>query len=278
MQEWGGPAEFSNAHAVMGVLGREPFGRAPRELRRARLAEILKDEIIPRLAAARRKAAAVDVPKPRLSADPATLTRLLIAGRLSDARAEIEARLAAGATPQMVMLEDFALAARRFQELWESDRCDFFDVTVGLGALRNLAKDVAVDDARPLPAGAPAILILLAPGETHELGADIVQSFFRLAGWRAVRGDSRNFLRALARDSFDVAGFSLSCDRFADSLRAAIRAARSASRNPALTILVGGPIFAGRPGLAESLGADVCANDANAAVQLPDALLEALRL
>jgi MerR family transcriptional regulator, light-induced transcriptional regulator len=278
MQEWCGTAEISSARGPFDDGGEGREGRASAELRRANLAQILKVEVLPRLVAVRPMAAPGRSPNRPKPADPEALAKMLVAGRLSEARAEIVARIDSGATHRAVMLEDLAAAARRLGELWESDACDFFDVTVGLGALRNLAKDINAEDVLPTAAGAPAILILLTPGETHELGADMVESFFRVAGWRAVRGQNRTFLRLLERVWFDVAGFSLSCERCIEALRAAIRHARVASRNPKITILVGGPIFAVRPGLAESLGADICASDAKATVHLPYSLLEALRL
>jgi MerR family transcriptional regulator, light-induced transcriptional regulator len=272
MQEWSGSAEIPQARASM-RRRRATEGVQNSAGLREKLSEILKARILPLPLAARPKTAA---PAPvRSSLDPEGFAKQLVEGRLDDARAAIAARLASGATPLQVMIEDLSPAARWFGELWVRDDCDFFDVTLVTGALRKLLQEIAPDDARPLRARAPSILILLAPGETHSLGADIVASVFRQAGWSAVRGDNRTFLAALARRRHDVVGFSLSSDRHVGALAQAIGSARSVSRNPKLKILVGGPVFAEQPELADKLGADVCASGGDIAVQLPHTLLEA---
>jgi len=241
---------------------------------REHLSEILKERSLPLpLASLRLKAAAPA--EVRSSLDPEWFAKQLVEGRLDEARAAIGARLASGATPLQVMIEDLSSAARWLGELWVRDDCDFFDATLVAGALRELLREMAPDDARPLRARAPSILILLAPGETHSLGVDIVSSVFRQAGWSTLRGDSRTYLEALARRRHDVVGFSLSSDRHLGALAQAIGLARSVSRNPKLKILVGGPVFAEQPGLADKLGADACASGRDIAVQLPHTLLEA---
>jgi methanogenic corrinoid protein MtbC1 len=52
-----------------------------------------------------------------------------------------------------------------------------------------------------------------------------------------------------------------------------IRGLRRASRNPAVGIMVGGAILAGRPGLAAEVGADLSAKDAREAVDRADAFV-----
>ena len=100
----------------------------------------------------------------------------------------------------------------------------------------------------------------------------MVAAVFRFAGWRALRTGSGDVSACLAREWFDAVGFSLSCDRHIESLRSAIRAVREVSRNRKITILVGGPAFAERPGLGERLGANVCPPAGDIAAGFPDAI------
>jgi hypothetical protein len=148
---------------------------------------------------------------------------------MDEARRRIAARLRSGATAQSVALDDIGAAARRLGELWGDDDCDFFAVTFATRALSLLLRDVWPDAGLAPAEGAPSILLAMAPGETHDLGADVVAGLFRLAGWRAERCETRDIPDALASESFDVAGFSLSCDRFAGTLAGAIAEARAAS-------------------------------------------------
>ena len=104
----------------------------------------------------------------------------------------------------------------------------------------------------------------------------MVESFFRSTGWRTLASDGSSFRAALAREWFVAVGFSLSCDRFAESLQRAIADARAASRNPRSKILAGGAIFGQRLGLARRLGADLCAATAEAAIHISRALLREL--
>ena len=202
----------------------------------------------------------------------------MLQGQSDEARAQIESRLGGGATAHAVMIDDLGPAARKLGALWENDECDFVEVTLGLRVLRDLLRRMMPEDLWGPSGTTPSILILLAPGETHELGADMVESFFRTAGWRTERADAVTARTALAEGWYDAVGFSLSCDRFVEPLRAAIAQARAISRNPSLRVLLGGALFAERPNLAGDLGADFCAADADAAVHLARTLLQRAEL
>ena len=233
----------------------------------------------PRLLAQGRSRPAEEVPSRRrvpARADPEGLARCLVAGRLEEARATLAARLACGATPAGLMLRDIAPAARRLGVWWAEDSCDFLDVTRAAGGLGDLLRDISCDEEAP--ADAPSIVVAPAPGETHGLGAEIAARIFRLAGWRAVCCAAHELCAKLAGDGFDVAGFSLGCDRFAAGLSDAIAAARAASRNSGLAIVLGGAAVACQPGLAAGLDVEACFAGRDIAVQYPIRLLRALRL
>ncbi len=274
----GGAADFSTIPATSscaeGNRQRRQFGG----LRRGRLAEILGQELLPRLLSEARVSANDQHSRGVSRTDPKALALSLISGQRAQAKALIMTRLRLGATAASVMLEDLAPAARELGELWRRDECDFFDVTVATQALREMVRELAPVHSAFRNSQTASILLSTAPGETHELGADIVAAMFRFAGWRAVRCESGNVSGRLAREEFDAVGFSLSCDRHFEALRGAIRAAREASRNRSLTILVGGPVFAAHPERAARLGVDVCASMRDLAYGFPDSIPRFKRL
>ena len=108
-------------------------------------------------------------------------------------------------------------------------------MTFAARALGVLLREVAPDAGAPLSPRAPSAILTLAPGETHELGADVVASLFRLAGWRVERCESAELAGRLAGEAFDVAGFSLSCDALCR--RAARRHRRGRARRRAVAAL-----------------------------------------
>jgi MerR family transcriptional regulator, light-induced transcriptional regulator len=261
MDNWGAADISTNPAAVSRAEGnrqRRPLG----EIRPDRLKEILRAEVLPRLLSGARRPANDERSQGFVHANPKALAFSLISGRIAQARALITTRLRSGATAANVMLEDLAPAARELEEFWRRDECDFFDVTIASQALRDMVRNLA---PAPAPSALPhpqtaSLIVSTAPGENHELGGDIVTAMFRFAGWRAVRCQGGDVCARLAREWFDAAAFSLSCDRHIESLRGVIQAAREVSRNRRLTILVGGPVFAARPELAGRLGADTCAS------------------
>ena len=72
----------------------------------------------------------------------------------------------------------------------------------------------------------------------------------------------------------DVVGFSLACDERLETVYQEIRGVRRASRNPGLSVMVGGPPFVANPLLAAELGADGTATDGRQAVAQAQALVE----
>lgn len=180
---------------------------------------------------------------------------------------------------ETIYLGLIAPAARRLGAMWEADDCDFAQVTLGLWRLQNLMFDLAPQlpatwVARPeTPRRA---LLAPMPGSQHTFGLLMVSEFFRRAGWevwsdpRASEGD----LTALVRSEwFDLIGLSVGMDGHVAPLGSMILGLRRASRNPGVGIMIGGPILAGRQGLADEVGADLWAMDAREAVERADAFV-----
>jgi methanogenic corrinoid protein MtbC1 len=182
-------------------------------------------------------------------------------------------------TLERIYLGLVAPAARRLGELWEEDRCDFAQVTLGLWRLQNLVFDLSPQ----LPEGFTArpdqprrVLLAAAPGSQHTLGLLMVSEFFRHAGWDvwsdpcASEGD----LVALVRSEwFDLIGLSIGVDSQALPVKSVALALRSASRNPRVGVMIGGPLLLEHPHMVAEVGADFTAADARQAVERADAFV-----
>jgi methanogenic corrinoid protein MtbC1 len=185
-----------------------------------------------------------------------------------------------------VYMDLLAPAARHLGELWEDDRCDFTDVTIGLGAMHQILRELSpqfrsevnCDSGRVTPSVNSGRRLLLVPasGEQHSLGLMMVADYFARAGWDVTGGETPTGadLFRLVRDQwFDVVGMAVGCDRRLDLLAADIRTLRATSCNRDVRVMVGGPILAGHPEYVGLVGADGMAADARQALQVAERLV-----
>ena len=180
---------------------------------------------------------------------------------------------------ESLYLNLLAPTARHLGELWTQDLCDFTQVTVGLSRLQRVLRELSpafhdVDEAA-VPVGR-RVLLLPCPGEQHTFGLVMVSEFFRRAGWEVAGGSWQFGMEApslVSADWYDVIGFSLAAEVHLDELNACIDAVRSASRNRAIGVIVGGPLFTLRPELQARVAADLIATDGKQAPQLAEQLL-----
>lgn len=195
---------------------------------------------------------------------------------------EINQRLiAGGASHEDVLLRLLAPAARRLGELWDDDRVDFADVTIGLMKLHRVLERLNAETPCGLGAGraAPRVLLAPAPGEQHVFGVVMVGEFFAKSGWRVqceTAPCDDDLVAAAAADHYDVIGLSVSAELNIKTLRTAIRKVRGASRNRDVKVLVGGQVFNGDPGLARRVGADATATDGVRAVVTAERMVHRL--
>ncbi len=105
----------------------------------------------------------------------------------------------------------------------------------------------------------------------------MVTEFFGRAGWHVWSGvpdSTEEMLRMLRHDWYGVVGFSVGTVTRLDALAEAIRKVRRLSRNRAIGIMVGGPVFQQRPELVGMVGADATAADGRQAVLQARGLLD----
>jgi methanogenic corrinoid protein MtbC1 len=116
------------------------------------------------------------------------------------------------------------------------------------------------------------------PGQQHTLGLSMLAEFFRRDGWvvLAIPSPEPGLIQAsLSTHWFDVLALSASTDAEIDDLGSTILAARKTSRNPRLSVMIGGPLLLRQPQLGEALGADGVSTDAVEALALAQRLLQA---
>lgn len=251
----------------------------------APLVALIADEIIPRLIRAHGEGTPREAALSARTPGPADVETLAMLSLASDGNALLdwcEQWLARGVGVPRLLLELVGPAACRLGEYWEQDRADFIEVTLAMGRLQQLVLAVAQRNPGIAPPAASPHRALFAPvpGEQHSLGALIIEEIFRRSGWETtgVRAATpAALLAAVAAQPLDLVGLSVSCARFVPALSGLIGAIRRTSRNPALIVMTGGPVFANAPELAEDVGADLCVTAAERAVALCEARLAAIQ-
>jgi methanogenic corrinoid protein MtbC1 len=107
------------------------------------------------------------------------------------------------------------------------------------------------------------------PGDQHSFGASMVEKFMRAGGWR-VRSERVGSIDELtghvAKEWFALVGLAVGFDQHMPHVAQAIARVRESSCNPALGVIVGGPVFAAHPGRIQEVGADATAANAPLAV------------
>jgi len=174
--------------------------------------------------------------------------------------------IAAGRSLSAVYLDLLAPAARRLGAMWSDDEVAYSDVTIALGRLQHLIRDLGwkIPPKKGRHGAGGTALFAPAPGEQHIFGLIMVEDQFRRAGWRTwleTHADTDELVRIAAQHSFNVVGFSLGNAGLADRLALAIRKVRAKSKSRDVVILVGGNALEKDPLLFKSLGADATASD-----------------
>jgi methanogenic corrinoid protein MtbC1 len=273
----------------------------------AGLIDTVEAEIVPRLALARRSTTG---PPPGLSpglgelrpgalaevplivgqtADPTAgqvqqpddvleLANLLVNDRFQIASSFVEGLRSSGVPLETLYLDLLAPAARHLGDLWTNDTLHFADVTIGLCHLQQVLHDFSpafLNEASTRDDGRRALLMSV-PGGQHTFGVSMVAEFFRRARWDVSTGApvSRDeLIRTVRSQWFAVVGLSVSCEVQLDALVSTIRLIRRASRNQAVGILVGGPVFVEHPEMVTLVGADATAVDGRQAPVQAEKLL-----
>ena len=256
------------------------------ELRLALLSRAIEDEIIPRLMLAHPTAGDCLPLAPSVSAqvsqeDVQAFARLVLVPDENVAHACIEAMRTSGISVETIYTDLLAPVARYLGVLWEEDICDFTEVTVGLGRLQQVLRELspAFGQSSASMSG-NRVLLLPGPGEQHTFGLVMVAEFFRRAGWDVGGGPweaGADPVVMVQREWFDVVGFSLGNVAQLDDLAACIKSVRTAALNKSICVIVGGPLFLANPEYVAYVGADAASTDGSQAPELATRLVSVRR-
>jgi MerR family transcriptional regulator, light-induced transcriptional regulator len=261
-----------------------PIWRFRPTLQPVAVVKTIKTQIIPKIVLALRSAPA---PKPAESAErsPTAVEQfaaLTLGNDDGAAFAYVQELLAGGSSVEAIFLDLLAPAARQLGAQWESDVTDFANVTLGVGRLQLIMRQLGdrfVEESNSGHASESALLTII-PGEQHSFGLSMVAEFFRRAGWNLCTGPfaSHQELTSLVQSHwFDIVGFSVSSDRRLDELKKDIHDIRRGSRNRNVGIIIGGPMVIAQPDLVASMGADMMSADATTAPQQAHGLIEQMK-
>lgn len=246
---------------------------APEPDQSDRLAQLVEGEIIPRLMLAHSRYDGAD-PDDVDAIDDGTVDRFAqraLSNGHESLMGFILRLLGQGVGMDAVYLELLAPAARRLGDYWNDDQASFADVTIALGRLQNVARELSQFGGVDLSAGHGdrSALFAPAPGEQHTLGLVIVEEFFRRSGWRTrieLSGLSEKVLSAVQARRYDVFGLTAASATTLEQIAPMIMSVRRGSRNRDISVLVGGRLFLEHPELVAMVGADAMAVDARDAV------------
>jgi methanogenic corrinoid protein MtbC1 len=193
------------------------------------------------------------------------------------AAAHVRTLVDRGVAVETIYLDLVGPTARRLGELWTDDACDFVDVTIALGRLQRVVREMShLFVGHGARAGAGRVLLSCIPGEQHTLGLFMVSEFFVRDGWEVSLAApiAACPIDTLVRDEwFDVVGFSVACNSRLGYLAREIPRLRRVSRNPRVAMMVGGRVFNDYPAMVGRVRADASASDARGAPLLARRLI-----
>ena len=259
-------------------------GAAANDGRMSKLARTIEQEIIPRLMLAHRIALEPftrDVVADLQIApeDVHAFAKQVLSHEEDAASVTIEQLRTRGVSIDKVFVDLLAPTARLLGHLWDEDLCSFTDVTVGLGRLQRVLRELCSEMGRSVDHAAQGrrVLLVPAPGEQHTFGLVMVAELFRRAGWDVTGGawiSQADVPALVASEWFDVVGFSLGSQLHLAALTEAIASVRHAACNQAIAVLVGGPLFGLHPEYMDGLGADGVSVDGREAPGLAQRLID----
>ncbi|WP_294541375.1 cobalamin B12-binding domain-containing protein [uncultured Rhodoblastus sp.] len=249
------------------------------------IAALVGTQIIPQLALLHLEVPAESgaVVAPFGAEDISSFTQLVLAPDTSCAERQVAEFTARGLSMEQVFLDLFEPVARRLGQMWETDECDFMDVTRGMGCLQRLLARMDCNSGAPALIEQRSILMSTMPGEKqHSFGITIVEKMLEAWGWnvRSERPTSiDHILEIVEKEWFAVLGLSVSNTNALEPLARFISEIRGRSQNSSIGVMVGGPALYDQPGLAATVGADATARNASLAVLAAEKLfnLEARR-
>lgn len=245
-------------------------------IRQSDLARFISTEIVPRLMRLHSEAVPdappVDVLIKALrpsSADIDALAHIVLGDDLEAAATYVTIMRDRGLSMETLYMELLEPTARYLGEMWDNDKCDFIDVTIGVGRLQKLLAIFNETYTLPQLETRRRVLMATTPGNQHSFGASMIERLLSAAGWQVdaeYSGNADEIINAVRRSWFAVIGLTAGSDGQLEALKSIIVEIRKASQNEAIGIMVGGPMFTENPAMASAMGADATAPNAPTAV------------
>ncbi|WP_241839117.1 cobalamin B12-binding domain-containing protein [Rhodoferax antarcticus] len=261
----------------------QQFGIPAEDACAGSLRSLIESQIIPRLLEAHPHAGAANSQNFDLSfkpaaSDVATFSELCVSREPEDVLTFVEGLLLNGVNSDSIFLDLIAPAARHLGLMWEQERTDFTQVTLGLLRMHQVTHRIGFEyQSGPQNAGtSKRIMLASAPGSQHILGLAMASEFFRKSGWQVVVeiANTPSELYAAAKNEwFDLIGLSVSLTQQFGGLLELVTTLKQTSCNPSIPILLGGPAFFSGGISAQSLGADAIATDALEGVRIASLLV-----
>lgn len=190
--------------------------------------------------------------------------------------------IAQGAALERICLDLLTPAARALGTMWDEDEADFVEVTLGLGRMQRVVRDLGrrVAAETPMSEDAGQAFLCGMPDEQHSLGLAMVAEFFVADGWGVTVGPplgGHDALHEVSAHWYDVVGLSAGIMERVPRITEVIRLIREASLNSELAVMVGGRVFVDFPEMVGKVGADASAPDAAQGPMVARTLVQARR-
>lgn len=267
--------------------------RKPQSLVNLSLTAVVAEHILPRLAdahifgprAARsRLSSTASIWHAALGAGE-SLARHLVASESVDSMSYIDSLLDQGAGFNALYQEVFEPTQLELGKLWDLQRCDDLQLSIGLARLQVQLRRVnaatrSLDICRP----GRSVLLASQPMESHSMGLAMSSEAFERSGWEVTceySGDNQSIGELVSEKWFDVLKIFqsrvLRRNSRLDAMRTTIDMARAKSLNPSLIVMVDGRTFLERPTMFRAVHATVMSNNTLDSVTLATRLMQASR-
>ena len=177
------------------------------------------------------------------------------------------ARVSAAALADIYIPE----AARRMGEAWQDDQMSWLDVSIGVGRMQSLLREIgtawAADQAGDTGHG--TVLLIVPDREQHTLGPMVAMGQLRRFGVSVCLriAPSHNELRSLmAARQFDGVLISIATKDKLDSVAKTVQFIKASAAKP-MPIVVGGAVTSKVEDIVACTGADLASNDICAALE-----------
>lgn len=237
------------------------------------LAQLVETEIIPRLVQAHRSAPST--PSLENRAAIVLFTDLTLTRDVETLLVFIDDQLSSGQSIDTLFQDLLGPTALLLGDYWNEDRISFTDVTIAVGRLQHLVRALnsRFDPAADEEEATRSAYFIPSASEQHTFGLVVLEDIFQRAGWRTwieTSATDAQTVGAVRSQWFDLLGISASRESQIDEVAATITAARRASRNRDLFILVGGRLFIEQPEIVSVVGADALATSGDHALLVAD--------